>query len=80
MNVFFSAATLLFSVLAPDYIFFALGLLVLLFVSLVYMVFISVAIWRSANRYEGNKGWAFLAKAVVVLSYVKLLADFADIG
>lgn len=45
--------------------------------SVVYFVFISVAIWRSSNRYEGNKVWAVLAKCAVVLGVLQTLASFA---
>ena len=44
-----------------------------------YVVFISVAIWRSANTYRGNSLWAKLAKVAVVLGileFVLVLADF----
>lgn len=44
-----------------------------------YVVFISVAIWRSAARYQGNPLWAKLAKLAVVLGileFVLVIADF----
>ncbi len=44
-----------------------------------YVVFISVAIWRSANTYQGNPLWAKLAKLAVVLGILELglvMADF----
>lgn len=44
-----------------------------------YVVFISVAIWRSASRYQGNPLWAKLAKLAVVLGILELglvMADF----
>ncbi|MEZ7196630.1 hypothetical protein [Pseudodesulfovibrio karagichevae] len=39
---------------------------------LVYMVFISVGIWRSAGRYTGNQAWAFLAKLMVIIGYINV--------
>jgi hypothetical protein len=47
-------------------------LLALLLFRLVYMVFISVGIWRSANRYTGHQAWAYLAKVMVILGYLNI--------
>jgi hypothetical protein len=33
----------------------------------VYVIFISVAIWRSAKKYRGPIYWAILAKGMVIL-------------
>lgn len=48
----------------------------------VYLPFIGICIWRSANKYKGNKVWAILAKIMslgvwrswfgVILYYAKL--------
>jgi len=35
--------------------------------TVVYAIFISVAIWRSATRYEGKVLWKYLAKVAVIL-------------
>ena len=43
--------------------------------SLVYAVFISVAVWRSAGRYSGRKLWGDLARISVTLGIIKTLAD-----
>jgi hypothetical protein len=32
-----------------------------------YSVFIVIAVWRSAARFEGEKFWAYAARAVIVL-------------
>lgn len=40
-------------------------------------VFISiVAIWRSANRYQGRKLWKILAKFAIIVSGLAYLKDF----
>ena len=38
----------------------------------VYSIFISVAIWRSATKYKGSTIWAILAKVLVVLGILAL--------
>jgi hypothetical protein len=43
-----------------------------------WQVFISVAIWRSAGKYKGAKGWAVLARAVVVLGGIYLVWSIAQ--
>lgn len=45
-----------------------------------YGVFIAVAIWRSAGKYQGPKHWMFLARAMVVLSILRTIANVAGIG
>lgn len=46
----------------------ALSILIVLFItSVCYMVIAFAGIWRAANKYEGRRLWAFLAKASVVL-------------
>lgn len=35
-----------------------------------YFLFIAVAIWRSASKYEGRPIWSYLAKFVVILNFV----------
>ena len=59
---------------------FAVAMLAFLLFMIAYQVFISVGIWRSANRYEGYKGWAFLAKAVVVLGVIQTVASLFGVG
>jgi len=77
VNIFIQSSVLLLSVLVESMPVLAFSLLGMIAFSLVYMVFISVAIWRSSNRYQGNRAWAFLAKAAVVLGYARLVVDFA---
>ena len=36
-----------------------------------YTVFVSVAIWRSAGRYEGQPIWAILARVMVVIGLIQ---------
>ena len=36
-----------------------------------YTVFVSVAIWRSAGRYEGRPIWAILARVMVVIGLIQ---------
>ena len=40
-----------------------------------YAVFIGVAIWRSATKYQGQQWLAVLAKVAVVLGWMRLLSD-----
>jgi hypothetical protein len=37
-------------------------------VTILYYIFIYIAIWRSANKYQGKKNWGEAAKVYVVLS------------
>lgn len=37
------------------------------FIEVFYAVFISIAIWRSANKYQGDKKWAEGAKLYIVV-------------
>ena len=53
----------------------ASAMLAFLVFMLAYQVFISVAIWRSADRYDGYRGWVFLAKLVVVLGVLQTVAS-----
>lgn len=41
-----------------------------------YIIFIYIAIWRSAGNYQGMAIWAGLARVVVVLSALVLIANF----
>jgi hypothetical protein len=43
--------------------------------NLAYSVFISVAIWRSADHYRGRRTWAGLAKVAVVFSWLRMPAQ-----
>ena len=45
--------------------------------SLAWFVFVSVAIWRSAGRYEGPRVWAVLARAGVLVGVVRMAAEAA---
>lgn len=41
-------------------------------VSIPYNIFATVGVWRSANRFEGERKWADLAKVVTVIEMVVL--------
>lgn len=51
---------------------FIIGLIVAYFI---YGIFINIAIWRSANKYQGPKRWAILAKIMVLISWGALIRE-----
>lgn len=56
-------------------ILFALVISVLPFVGLLniaWTVVVLIGTWRAANRYEGWRGWAMLARISVVLTWISL--------
>ena len=55
-----------------------LTFLYLIFI-LVYMIFLWVAIWRSSNRYEGPRSWAFLAKMTVVINVLTVALELPSL-
>ncbi|MBG0789473.1 MAG: hypothetical protein H0S80_03130 [Desulfovibrionaceae bacterium] len=59
---------------------FVLALMVYALFLIAYQVFIAVAIWRSAGRYQGNRAWAFLAKAMVVLGILQTVLSLVGVG
>lgn len=40
-----------------------------------YGLFIFVAIWRSAGKFEGNKFWAILARIIIVFNLIAIVND-----
>jgi hypothetical protein len=56
---------------AADFGFLAVSLAVL---QVIYLLFISVAIWRSAGRYKGSRAWGELARLSVVVGLVRTMA------
>lgn len=52
-----------------------LFILGLMFFYFVYMSFINVAIWRSANKYRGSKAYAIIAKVMVIVSWSALIQE-----
>ncbi len=46
----------------------------------VYFILISVAIWRSANKYQGKKVWSVLAKIFAVLAILGSIFGFVAWG
>lgn len=51
---------------------FIIGLMVSYFL---YVMFINIAIWRSASKYRGPKYWAILAKVMVLVSWAALIRE-----
>ena len=47
----------------------------LMFFYFVYMSFINVAVWRSANKYRGSKTYMILAKFMVIVSWCALIRE-----
>jgi hypothetical protein len=43
------------------------------------VIFINVAIWRSANKYQGPRRYAILAKIMVIVSWGALIKEALDI-
>ena len=41
-------------------------------------IFVMISIWRSASNYTGPKGWAILAKVVVILAIAPLIQATID--
>lgn len=48
--------------------------------AMTYQVVVIMGTWRAAEKYEGSKFWAVLAKIVVVLGVIFLLAALAEIA
>ena len=53
-----------------------IGLSIYFLFWIAYLVFISVSIWRSANKYQGNQWWARFAQASVIIGVFKTISDF----
>ena len=49
-----------------------IGLILFYFI---YAIFINIAIWRSASKYQGPKRWAILAKIMVIISWGALIRE-----
>lgn len=75
--------SMLYLNLQPDLVTTKIGLvffLLLLSVYVVYGPFILISVWRSANKYQGLRGYAIAAKYMVVVGwgrYLQLLAELA---
>lgn len=57
------------------------GLIIMLVFSLfvlAYTIFIWIAIWRSAHKYQGPRGWAILARVAVIISIIKGIQGFLE--
>jgi hypothetical protein len=51
----------------------------LAFGGMIYFGFVSVGIWRSANRYRGRRVWAYLAQGIVALNAIAFIAGIAAV-
>ena len=40
-----------------------------------WIIFVSIGIWRSSDKYKGPKFWAILAKIAVVISIIQSISD-----
>ncbi len=40
-----------------------------------WIIFVSIGIWRSSDKYKGPKFWAILAKIAVVISIIQSIVD-----
>ncbi len=58
----------------------AIFYLLLLLFSLIYGPFILIAIWRSANKYQGLQRYAIAAKIMVIIGWARYLQSLAEIG
>ena len=45
-----------------------------------FLVFMSVAIFRSADNYVGNRLWSVLAKLAVIFGYLQFIASLGRLG
>ena len=80
VSVLFKGVFLLVTATAGKSPAFVTILLALFILSLGYQAFISVAIWRSATRYQGKREWAYLAKAMVVLCIIQTVLALTGIA
>jgi len=46
---------------------------------LLYGVWVFVGIWRAANKYQGKRAWAILAKVSVVIETLKIFNMIASV-
>lgn len=51
-------------------------LVILMLVYTAYAIPVIMGTWRAANKYQGSKIWAILAKIVIVLGTIILAVDF----
>lgn len=49
---------------------------IILIIAIAYKIGVFIAIWNSASKYVGLKIWAILAKIMVVLGFISILAIF----
>lgn len=51
------------------------ALAVILAVAIPYQVMVLLGVWRAADKYEGRKAWAILAKIATVLGWLGVLGS-----
>jgi len=52
----------------------------LLVFSIIYGPFVLIAIWRSANKYQGLPRFAILAKIMAIFGWVKYFVSLGELG
>lgn len=50
--------------------------LIMLIIAIIYKIGVFIAIWNSASKYIGLKIWAIVAKIMVILGFISILAIF----
>ena len=40
-----------------------------------WVIFLTVGIWRSANKYQGKKIWVYLTKIVLIIGIIYLIGE-----
>jgi len=51
------------------------ALAVILVLAIPYQVMVLLGVWRAADKYQGRKAWAILAKIATVLGWLGVLAS-----
>jgi len=63
----------------PGSLFPILAALALALISIIYSVIVFVGVWHSANKYQGWRGWAILAKVSVIVGALRGLGELARV-
>jgi len=69
----FSTSIILLLAISMQYFIGSIYFYVFAILIIIYAPFIFIAIWRSANKYNGAKTWAILAKISVILSWIRYI-------
>ena len=43
---------------------------------LILQIFVTIGVWRAANKYQGNRIYANLAKAIMLFVFVFIIPEF----